>query len=91
MFGNKGSITHFREQLTSLLREVNAHIVKGFSKEAIVEKVTFEDTIHCQYPPHALKKFANTVKMSIGRLYDELRRYEAEGRMADINRVLGAR
>jgi len=27
--------------------------------------------------------------MSIGRLYDELSRYEAEGRMADINRVLG--
>lgn len=65
----------FRDDMRALVAEVMTEIDRGLTREAIAEKVRYEDLIHtgnsvCPgYPPHMLEDFQ---RKSIGRIYDEI-------------------
>lgn len=68
--GDKDSLRHFRQELLDLFEEVENAIARGLSRDDVIREITYEDQVHAEYPPSEI--FAKHVKMSIGRVYDEL-------------------
>ena len=68
--GDRNSLKHFRKELIDLFDEVDDAIARGLSRDDVIREISYEDQVHAEYPPSEI--FAQNVKMSIGRIYDEL-------------------
>jgi len=70
--GNKDSVEDFDREFRTLINTVRENMDKGYSREEIIKKVRYEDTVHMKYPPECSELFDRIVRLSVGRLYDEL-------------------
>lgn len=70
--GNKDSVAQFHRELSQVIHRVIEKMDKGYSKEAVIKEVRYEDAVHRKYPPAATETFSRSIQLSIGKIYDEL-------------------
>ena len=72
--GDKESFRKFSKEFSELINHALEKINQGYSRERLIQEMKYEDTVHSKYPPAFEEHFADIMKKSIGRLYDELKR-----------------
>lgn len=70
--GNKDSVKHFRQDLGNLIEKAQELIDRGFSRDALIKEILYEDSVHAKYPIQFKELFARNMKENKGRLYDSL-------------------
>jgi cyclase len=70
--GNKHSVSQFRQELGKLIEKAQELIEKGFTRDAVIKEIVYDDSVHIKYPAQFKESFGHMMKENKGRLFDTL-------------------